>query len=371
MVNNLSNSDIEDIILINRLAQTCTLIDELEDKLLPEIARSFGLSVCHLSHNPTRRDNLPYKVAFYGIPQQYQEVYRERYINNNPFNRWVQEQDGRWSDSVVTSVETLNSPTYRHSDFFEKFHRPLNMHQTMPIILTSGHHATALVGLWRSEQDKAFDTLDKLKVELLAPALSMAYQRANEKQHMNYFKWLLETVGPENLADGIALLNTNFEIVFSNLAARNLINALNTPIDDAQANIDNSKLPAVLLELCSSELQADNAKGISHTLQAYRKAIDVNIHIMPMPKYLGSGYFLRLVSDVVMMNKANRLQELGLSHREIDVVNAIALGLKTKEIADRLCISFFTVQDHLKNIFRKLGVNNRTALLHRLDEYLR
>ena len=46
------------------------------------------------------------------------------------------------------------------------------------------------------------------------------------------------------------------------------------------------------------------------------------------------------------------------ARRTADVDVAIALGMTTKEIAEKRFSSFHTVNTHRKNIFRKLGVNN-------------
>jgi DNA-binding NarL/FixJ family response regulator len=52
-----------------------------------------------------------------------------------------------------------------------------------------------------------------------------------------------------------------------------------------------------------------------------------------------------------------------LTVREIELVRLIARGLPNKEIAGQLFIGEGTVKTHLHNIFEKLGVNNRLALL--------
>jgi len=49
-----------------------------------------------------------------------------------------------------------------------------------------------------------------------------------------------------------------------------------------------------------------------------------------------------------------------LSAREVEVLQAAARGMANKEIAEALSISYYTVQVHLRNIFGKLGVDNRT-----------
>jgi DNA-binding NarL/FixJ family response regulator len=50
----------------------------------------------------------------------------------------------------------------------------------------------------------------------------------------------------------------------------------------------------------------------------------------------------------------------GLSERELDILRLVAEGLSNQEIASRLYVTGQTVKFHLSNIYRKLGVGNRT-----------
>jgi DNA-binding CsgD family transcriptional regulator len=61
-----------------------------------------------------------------------------------------------------------------------------------------------------------------------------------------------------------------------------------------------------------------------------------------------------------------RATAYGLSPRERAVVDLVVRGASTKQISQALYISEYTVQDHLSNIFDKIGVRDRRALVKRL-----
>jgi DNA-binding CsgD family transcriptional regulator len=56
----------------------------------------------------------------------------------------------------------------------------------------------------------------------------------------------------------------------------------------------------------------------------------------------------------------------GLSPREQEVVALAVRGASTKQISQALYISEYTVKDHLSNIFGKVGVRGRRALIKHL-----
>jgi DNA-binding CsgD family transcriptional regulator len=59
-----------------------------------------------------------------------------------------------------------------------------------------------------------------------------------------------------------------------------------------------------------------------------------------------------------------------LTNRELQIVQLICMGLLTKQVADRLRISEFTVRSYLKTIYCKLGVRSRGAMVYAYSQTL-
>jgi DNA-binding CsgD family transcriptional regulator len=59
------------------------------------------------------------------------------------------------------------------------------------------------------------------------------------------------------------------------------------------------------------------------------------------------------------------IENLGISSRELDVLNLMAAGLSNEEIAGKLFISLNTVKTHSSNIFLKLDVKRRTQAVEK------
>ncbi|PJI30490.1 response regulator [Acinetobacter pseudolwoffii] len=65
------------------------------------------------------------------------------------------------------------------------------------------------------------------------------------------------------------------------------------------------------------------------------------------------------ISSTVEQNRSAADQET-LTHREQEILSLVAQGLSNREIAEQLCVSRYTVESHIKHIYRKLSVSRRT-----------
>jgi DNA-binding CsgD family transcriptional regulator len=63
-----------------------------------------------------------------------------------------------------------------------------------------------------------------------------------------------------------------------------------------------------------------------------------------------------------------RLQQLGITARELEILEAMAAGLSNREIAEKLFVSENTVKTHAARLFDKLAASRRTQAVQRAKE---
>lgn len=68
----------------------------------------------------------------------------------------------------------------------------------------------------------------------------------------------------------------------------------------------------------------------------------------------------RYISPKLAQELAMRVTDIPLSGRETEILQAVARGLANKLVADELGLSQDTIKGHLKTIFAKLDVSDRT-----------
>lgn len=58
-----------------------------------------------------------------------------------------------------------------------------------------------------------------------------------------------------------------------------------------------------------------------------------------------------------------QLKQRGLSRREREIALLVVQGMSNRDIGERCYLSEQTIKDHVKHVFMKCGIHNRTRLL--------
>jgi DNA-binding CsgD family transcriptional regulator len=93
------------------------------------------------------------------------------------------------------------------------------------------------------------------------------------------------------------------------------------------------------------------AAGIWLGLRITGRKVEVREVTVEVPVVAAAGPF---VADQA------RIEALGITPRELEVLQLIAEGLSNKEMAERLFVSENTIKTHTSRLFDKLGASRRT-----------
>jgi len=74
-------------------------------------------------------------------------------------------------------------------------------------------------------------------------------------------------------------------------------------------------------------------------------------------------------TDVPFTVNENRVRELGITPRELEILELIASGLSNREIAEKLFVTENTVKTHSSRLFDKLSARRRTQAVQLGKEF--
>jgi DNA-binding CsgD family transcriptional regulator len=163
---------------------------------------------------------------------------------------------------------------------------------------------------------------------------------------------------------GLLLLAPGNSVELANPAARAWLDEL------AGDGGDGEHLPFVIHTVADRARNIAASRVNGNSIASARVRTRSGVWLLVRGSVLGDGPDAR----AAVMMEAARSPELapliaeayGLTPRERAVTQLVAQGLPTSEIASRLYLSPYTVQDHLKSIFEKTGVGTRGELVARL-----
>ena len=305
------------------------------------------------------------------IDEKYVKQYKEYYHRYDP----IQLIKGSFCDrNVIQLEELIDYHSFVTSKFYCDFLRPQKIHHKLYINLHTGDGFQGRIALYRPVKSKRFSKEDVNILNTISPYLAHALDHndlyVNIKQQDN----ILEIIN-KNWSTGLILLDDSMEPIYMNEKAKEFCQDLMgcPSIFDVYL-----RLPPMLLKDCSAmteelkSIQADCLVLPRHRVLRTSNSEKFHICSRMLEKEISSENRRLFMVSIDEMSESNRIDQKSLkeiyhlTNREIDIVIHIFKGLRNAEIARRLFVSEVTVKKHIQNIFQKMGVKNRTALIHKI-----
>jgi DNA-binding CsgD family transcriptional regulator len=222
--------------------------------------------------------------------------------------------------------------------------------------VTDGH-CWGYLCLHREDSRLGFTTAEIDRVKRLAPRIARGLRGAA--------LLAASSIATTDAAPGVLVLSQALEVVASTTEAQRLLSLL------PGGNRALPRLPLVVRGVAMA-LQASEREAARQALApSVRLRTSTGSWLTAHASWLSEAPGERRISVVLAPARAADTVPLllaahGLTPRESDVARLVLRGAPTATIVDTLHISRYTVQDHLRAVFDKVGVRSRRDLAGRL-----
>jgi DNA-binding CsgD family transcriptional regulator len=197
---------------------------------------------------------------------------------------------------------------------------------------------------------------------LLEGSLLALIERCNSAQQLEVIAGILGAS-----EEAMLLIDHTGEILFANASGDELL-SLHTR--QPLAHLTGNGHHAPLLHLITGEINALRSAGE----RTFRRSLTMGDEEWELDLVALSGpgsrsYCLAILAASRLPTPEqlhHRLTPLKVTRREADVLAHVLQGKTAYQIAEALGISEYTVKDHLKHVYGKLGISSRSQLLARV-----
>ncbi|MCB5275966.1 hypothetical protein BJG92_03521 [Arthrobacter sp. SO5] len=258
-----------------------------------------------------------------------------------------------------TGISTLYEATGGNPSSSAKWHTNMSMGGDQELLLrlrTRGGEVWGMLGLYRAPGSPTFDSREKNLLSTVAPRLAEAARRA---------LLLGEAADPEwSDAPGVLIIDHKWDLVSATPNAGHWLEEL--PDGNTAAGRLPSAVQSVAARALTSAEQPAEQRQVAMARVRSRSGRWLILHgarIQP-----GSHPLATLIIEPAHPSTIAPLllSAYGLTEREGEITQLVIKCFSTAQIAQALFISPYTVQQHLKSVFDKVGVSSRRDLLGRL-----
>ncbi len=306
-----------------------------------------------------------YNVTSYGISDRNLKLYRQYYHQLDPFARIIKMNR---PPSVVTFEQIIPLKKLIRTELYIDFLKPQSIHDGMSLFLTSGNRLLGVIAIFRSSNSPGFSEIDRAKAEMIAPFITAALDRVIGKQENHVLEQTVTSLLTSLPCQGVIVLDRSLSPVYSSESTVNLVSILNPKINPHRPLVSN--LPKELLAACADLFGAPSGskekpcKTLSVELSTDKMRRQMTVQVKKIHQHNSEPFILLFINpNNQNMVSENLNRRFGISTREMDIVDLLSKGKKNSEIGKELFISEYTVENHLRSIYRKMQVKNRTALV--------
>jgi len=364
-VTSLTDQHLKDVLLVTRVALGCSHIDELRKVVLSHLETIFDCDKCDFYLSRGQNNELDWENGVSrGLELENLLEYAQYFCQLDPHLQGI----ALGLPAFVTE-QIVPFQHFVNSEFYNDFFKQHSIHYQLTMSLLSGKSLLGALSFMRPKNATNFSSQDIFKAQLISSHLSRIVAKYILFERTTRQVDLLKSVVMDLPHTGILVLDESLEPTYIDENADKIISSL-----CQQGKREHGAtlcLPKELQQCCDdlisscrSEEHAEGYQRLTLEIGKAGKQLPVLVRLVTH-RNRPTGFIVHLYPKD---NILSSLRKYGLTQREVEVSSRVTEGLKNSEIAEKLFISEYTVETHLKSIYKKMGVKNRTTLAYRVLE---
>lgn len=347
-------------------AVDCDSLPDLQSHVLGAFEELFRYDSCvfHPRWGDAWQHDLS-RCATRGCSADFVPKYVERYYREDPGAADIRDRPGCPPWGVRLSTEMVDYGTLVESRYYNEFLRPNRAHFSLIMVLGLQGRQVGIAVISRDSRRPDFSAADRLKAELILPTLASVVDRCMQNRLFGAQAWALGAVCRDLIRRPLLILDSDFTPICCNDDARTIPGSADRRQEPGPLHV-----PDGIIGACRRFAAGQGSSGYRG---GWLPPVGDTGAGASVPVWLERGdlggqaiYVVLLGPDRTGCGLQERMAQFGLSRRESEVALLVARGCSTPEISRALCRSINTIETHLKSIFRKIGVNSRAGMTHRL-----
>lgn len=265
--------------------------------------------------------------------------------------------------TVWRPCDLVSERTWHQSRVYREFLAPNGYRYAVCIGMGHGSSPTGVMCLLRGNSAQPYSENELRLLRLLQPHIENAVNKALLFKSVVDVRDALQA-GIEQFDRPIFVFDKDLELVRMNISARQLCE-------------QSSSFEAALSVIREAVVRLVDLKSSGKSVFDYptgvKCVLDGKVYMIEGSKVcLSDASSLRwtivAIDMTTHLTDAMRLSMAAneLSQREAEICMMLVSGMSNREIAEKLFIAEFTVKDHVKSIFDKLGVSSRSEIAPKL-----
>lgn len=310
-------------------------------------------------------DSRVVRSAYVGPEPRSASTYADRaYFRQDPVIRtgigWLEMPSGEDGPRVAHLGSTVNFGEFTKTVYYNEFLKPAGISDVLALcvpVKAAGRHIMC-VGFHRTDHQMAFTEGDIAEFWSLVPAIYTTLQNIGLRAALTDTEGLVKGILSEQPGVDVAVFDENFILRQATpraISDQMLAGQISSIRDEVRSRMDHAWRRTGLLPeeitFTMPNRSNDPTKELSITARRHKSERD------------GDRIVIAIRACATGLSLADACRQSGLTDRETQVVEMLGGGLCNASIAGRLSISHRTVENHLRSIYAKAGVNSRTQLL--------